>query len=223
MFQREEVEKILKQAESIDPEYVRFGASRHHYKLNPPVSKAFVREMEEKYHFRLPEDYVQFITEVGDGGAGPDYGIEPFGNFLRKGKDPYAEKFQEEYRCSLAKEFKVRPMRSEEAEEYAFTREAYERTPENFFVDEKVYDDSAECIMEGYFVLGTHGCQWDFGLITAGERRGQVFDTDNEMGYCFLAESFSEFYQNWLDDILDVERFQEELERWRRIQNRVNR
>ena len=47
-----------------------FGASKHQYKLNPPVDTAFVHKVEEKYHFRLPEDYFKFITEVGDGGAG---------------------------------------------------------------------------------------------------------------------------------------------------------
>ncbi|MDE6925030.1 MAG: hypothetical protein K2P59_07185 [Acetatifactor sp.] len=58
MFRREEVEKILNQAESIDSKHDLFGASAHQYKLNPPVSRTFVHDVEERYHFLLPEDYV---------------------------------------------------------------------------------------------------------------------------------------------------------------------
>lgn len=220
MFKGEEVEKILRHAENIDPKYEMFGASAHQYKLNPPLSKTFVHEVEEEYHFLLPEDYVQFITEVGDGGAGPDYGICSFKNFLAKGSSPGAEKFREAYRCSLAEAFKLRPMEADEVEEYAFAREAYERNPEKYFVNDKAVDEYTLCNTDGYYVLGTHGCQWNFGLITAGERRGQVFDTDNEGGFVFVAYSFSEFYQNWLDYISDMERFQNDLEKWRKIRNR---
>lgn len=220
MFRREEVEQILRHAESIDPKYEMFGASAHQYRLNPPVSKTFVCEVEEKYHFLLPEDYVQFITEVGDGGAGPDYGISPFKTILTMGSSPGAEKFREAYRCSLANAFKLRPMESDEVEEYAFAREAYERNPEKFFVNDKEVDEYTLCDTDGYLVLGTHGCQWDFGIITAGERRGQIFDTDNELGYRFIAHSFSEFYQDWLDYISDMERFQSDLEKWRKIRSR---
>ena len=218
MFQKEVVEKILVQAEHMDLKYEMFGASGHKYRLNPPVDQEFVREMEKKYHFLLPEDYVQFITEVGDGGAGPDYGIIPFGNFLKKAVSPGAEKFQEAYRCSLGKAFRLRPMQPDEVEcQYAFSSKAYERNPENYFAEAEEPDEYTLCNTAGYFKLGTHGCQWDFGLVTTSDRRGQIFDTDNEGGYCLAAYSFHEFYQSWLDYISDTERFCEKLEERRRI------
>lgn len=205
----------------MDPKFEMFGVSMHQYKLNPPIDLSFVREIEKNYHFLLPEDYVQFITEVGDGGAGPDYGIIGFGNFLMKAESPGAEKFREAYRCSLTKPLQLCPMELNEVEEYyAFSKEAYKKNPENYFVEIGEFNEYTLCDTNGYFGLGTHGCQWDFGLITAGERRGQVFDTDNQGGYKFVAYSFSEFYQNWLDYISDTEQFQKKLEEWRRIKNR---
>ncbi len=69
MFHRKKVNNILRKARRIDKKYEIFGVSRHHYKLNCPVNKEFVHKVEEKYHFILPKDYAQFITEVGDGGA----------------------------------------------------------------------------------------------------------------------------------------------------------
>ena len=80
---------------------------------------------------------------------------------------------------------------------------AYDKSPEKFFVFEEYCeddDDYAVC-SNGFLIIGTHRCQWDYGIITSGERRGQIFDTDNEGAYLLSADSFSEFYQNWLDRI----------------------
>ena len=77
MFRRKEVERILEQARRMDPKLELFGVSDHQYRLGSPVDLSFVLSIEEEYHFRFPEDYVQFITEVGDGGAGPGYGLYP--------------------------------------------------------------------------------------------------------------------------------------------------
>ncbi len=220
MLTRERILKILNRAREIDSGYENFGADGHRYRLNPPVSEAFVRGIEERYGFRLPEDYFRFITEVGDGGAGPDYGIYPFAEFLKKGRDAHAARFWEEYRNSLAHPFAPRGMRPDEVDEYAITsRETYDKNPDRYFVFEKPepYD---LCNTDGFYVLGTHGDQWDFGLIISGERRGQVFDTDDEDAYAFVAGSFEEFYQDWLDYLSDTERFRADVEEWRRILRR---
>ena len=40
--------------------------------------------------------------------------------------------------------------------------------------------------------------------------------TDNEGAYCLVANSFEEFYQNWLDRISDTEKLKEELDKQRK-------
>jgi hypothetical protein len=52
-----------------------FGANGHEYKLRPCLNKAKVAEFEGRYSLRLPDDYRRFLVEVGNGGAGPYYGI----------------------------------------------------------------------------------------------------------------------------------------------------
>lgn len=221
MFIRDEIIKILQQAGEIDFKYELFGASTHRYRLNPPIRASFVREVEGKYGFSLPDDYVQFITEIGDGGAGPDHGIYPFADFVKKGINEYAEKYRVSYRNSLAKPFLPRPLLADEFDDFAIgTKEAYEQNPDSYFVFENP-DENEQCDLAGYYVLGTCGCQWDFGLITAGPKYGCVFDTDNEGAYRFEADSFQEFYQNWLDKISDTEGLQRQLEERRKLfQNR---
>ena len=204
MFRQEEIKKILRNAANIDSKYELFGSGTHRYVLNPPIDESIVRSAEEEYSFTLPDDYFRFITEIGDGGAGLDYGIYPFAKFFEIGKDDYAKKYFEAYRCGVGKPFTPRPMADCEVADYSFTKTAYDKSPEKFFVFEEYCeedDDNTVC-GDGFLIIGTHGCQWDFGIITAGDRRGQIFDTDNEGAYYFLADSFAEFYQQWLDKIL---------------------
>jgi hypothetical protein len=56
-----------------------FGANDHGFRLNPPLSEADTNAFEQLHHITLPEDYRQFLTCIGNGGAGPFYGIFPLG------------------------------------------------------------------------------------------------------------------------------------------------
>lgn len=227
LFKRDEVVSILERARKIDAEvsrkhgfldalrgkYTLFGADKHKYALDPPVDKSLVESVERRYGFSFPRDYVEFITETGDGGAGPDYGIEPFSRFAADESE-----HMKPYRESLAAPFAPRKMLLEDVEDFAITtREGYEKEPGRYFVCEKEAGDD-DWYTDGLYTLGTHGCQWDFVLVTAGERRGQVFDTDNEGAFAFAAGSFEEFYGQWLERLSDTESFRRELiERWELI------
>ena len=174
-------------------------------------------EIEEKYDFLLPDDYFQFITEVGDGGAGPHYGIEPFEDLVKRSLIQDAEEYNELYRKSLKNSFTPRPMLPDELENYAIaTKTSYEQNPDKYFVYDKS-DEDAECNFDGFYILGTQGCQWDFGIVTAGKMRGKVFVTDNIGAYCLIADSFEEFYKNWLNSISDTEKIKKSLHEQRKL------
>jgi len=59
-----------------------FGARKHKYLLNPVVPREVIREFESRHRVILPEGYVAFLTVLGNGGAGPFYGLEPLENVL---------------------------------------------------------------------------------------------------------------------------------------------
>lgn len=71
------LKNLVRQAEKADPQYQVFGASSHRYQLYPVLSVQAVEAYEAKYNIQLPSEYKFFITHVGNGGAGPDYGIGP--------------------------------------------------------------------------------------------------------------------------------------------------
>ncbi|MCI9353644.1 MAG: hypothetical protein HFE58_02385 [Firmicutes bacterium] len=220
MFRRKEVERILEQARRMDPQLKMFGVADHQYRLGSPVDLAFVRTIEEAYHFRFPEDYVQFITEVGDGGAGPGYGLYPFGYYCTEVESTKEAKAREIYLRGLGRELKLLPIESEWLEDFCISKEEYEKNPEKYFQGGKGSFNWDNDTPYGFFHLGTYGCWRDFGLITAGERYGQVFIRDTEGAFELEARNFQEFYQDWLNSILDTKQFQKELEEWRRIRNR---
>jgi hypothetical protein len=56
-----------------------FGANYHQFLLNPPLAEADVLAFERLHKVFLPADYRHFLTTIGDGGAGPYYGIFPLG------------------------------------------------------------------------------------------------------------------------------------------------
>lgn len=66
---------FIRQAAKADKDFQVFGAQKHQYRLNPVVSPAQIKAFEQKYHVQLPEEYVFFLTHVGNGGAGPYYGL----------------------------------------------------------------------------------------------------------------------------------------------------
>jgi SMI1 / KNR4 family (SUKH-1) len=58
-----------------------FGAIGHRFLLNPTLTEADVSAFEQRHKVRLPADYRHFITAIGNGGAGPYYGVFPLGRW----------------------------------------------------------------------------------------------------------------------------------------------
>src|SRR5262249_37740735 len=73
-----EVSKIqngLRFLREADHKHKVFGADGHEYNLRACLKEAEIIEFENHHGLRLPEDYRTFLRELGNGGAGPFYGI----------------------------------------------------------------------------------------------------------------------------------------------------
>ena len=68
--------KLLEQARAKDADFERFGADSHQYELSEPASEEAIQRFEEQQGIRLPEEYRDFLLHVGNGGAGPYYGLD---------------------------------------------------------------------------------------------------------------------------------------------------
>lgn len=71
--------KQLKRAGEKDSDFSRFGADDHKYRLKPPASEETIAAFETRFGIFLPEGYRNFLLWVGNGGAGPFYGLYSLG------------------------------------------------------------------------------------------------------------------------------------------------
>lgn len=178
--------ELVHQAGQADPDCQVFGASKHRYRLNPVLSISDVSAYEAKYHVRLPSQYRFFITHVGNGGAGPDYGIAPL-NLMR----PYQGTMDPPFissRLTLEQwDEKLQPVEDDDC-------------------PDDVFDAMEEALMQGVYELGSKGCTYENITVTNGEDENRVFyinfDWDAEQMPYDTGMDFLTWYESFFQEII---------------------
>ncbi|MGL5831506.1 MAG: SMI1/KNR4 family protein [Candidatus Altimarinota bacterium] len=199
----ERLEKIKAKLEELkkqDKEMMVFGAGDdkfygtigHHYELNPVLSEETVAAVEKKLDIKLPEEYRTFIKEVGDGGAGPAWGL-----FTLEKSYP-ADEFLKEYpdfcsmTCSYGDAYAEGIRGQKEKGAY------YMEVVEGF---------------GGYIKLSDYGHQMTAYMVVGGDEQvGKMWFLDEDGDQVKIAPmmkagedwqvSFLDWYEGWLDDSL---------------------
>ncbi len=70
-----ELLKSASRAKELDSELRQYGASFHRYEFAPVAALSDVRSFELRHSISLPPSYVEFLTQAGNGGAGPELGL----------------------------------------------------------------------------------------------------------------------------------------------------
>lgn len=153
-----------------DRDFRVFGSSTHRYELFAPVPEQRIERFENDNRIKLPADYNFFLTQIGDGGAGPDYGIIPFEKAFA---DTQPDKF---FQWSNESEVVF----SEETEQSALEWEEWEEN------------------RSGTARISEHGCGIYTFLVVNGRSYGEMWvDCFGSMKP--LEISFIEDYKNWLE------------------------
>ena len=176
-FDKQTVLRLLGDFDRRDPRRRIFGAGVHQYRLNPPLPVSVVEAFEGRNGVSLPEDYRHFITEIGDGGAGPYYGVFPFGKDDdrdweggRLVGDP-GKSFRYTTAWNLPDSFwGAEPDWPPDTpvEEQDRLMEAWDRE-----LEQRYWNPS---IMDGAIPICHKGCALPQWLVAQGERRGFVWD-----------------------------------------------
>ena len=186
--------ELVKRAGKADQGRKVFGSGAHDYRLKPPATLEEVRQFEHRFHLTLPPEYVFFLTKVGNGGAGPYYGLyslEELGKYTEY-LNQYTEADRDGLPAFIQREMSARDWAAamEEAEE----------------ADDEEYDRLMKRVCSGLLVIGTQGCTYDHLLMWKGGEQGKVvyidWNLEPEYGPFFTGMTFLQWYEHFFLEIL---------------------
>jgi hypothetical protein len=162
-------------------------------RLQPPLEGATVREFENKYSIRLPDDYRRFLILVGNGGQiGPTYGLLPLGHVPAHWSSTLDYSRQLPRTSSLESEW------------------VWEDDPGG------LTEEQSEQVENGVLLLGEEGCGARWCLIVNGKAYGQVWLFTGEGVAPVQADGF----EGWLEKRLSGSDFLYALvENWGPVPN----
>ncbi len=205
MIQIDRIKEKLNLLKKRDATHSIFGASKHRYLLNRPLTPYKVEKFETDNGIKLPIEYVQFITLIGNGGAGPFYGLEHLENSLFQDLDYKRTDSllnpSKPFIHTDAWNMKFEPTVEEDENEVEY---------ENQFAafQEKYYDPQ---YMNGAIAICNFGCAVSLNLIVNGEEYGNIWTDDRSSDYGIHPThelgnkdriSFLNWYEKWLDNSL---------------------
>jgi len=212
----EQIKRIkdkISQLEDLDQDLEVFGADAHEYILNPVLDEKEVSKFEQEHKVTLPKDYVAYITQIGNGGVGPFYGLQTL----------VEASINEEEMLVMGNSTSVllqnpfphtaawNPLEQLGALDDKIA-DAYDKGDEE--LEEELYEERLEIIGGeehdyGRLNLCDYGCGITLFLVVTGEQKGIMWTDDrmNDGGLYPSIElentanlSFLDWYELWLDN-----------------------
>lgn len=153
----------------------QFRVEAHRFLMGPRLTESNVSAFEQKRGIRIPNDYRAFLLHVGEGGAGPYYGLLP----LKRWAD-----LAEKQEGSLAVPSPLVPGPS-----YA----------DDWDQALGIADDP----YRGILPISEQGCGGYCALVVSGEARGRVVYVGDGPPYFVWDRSFVDWYERWLDELIE--------------------
>jgi hypothetical protein len=178
------------------------------FELNPVILEDKVRAFEQDRSIRLPSEYRDFLVQIGNGGAGPHYGVFPLGtvddNFAIRNWTPNDDLVGDP----------SKPFRFEEA-----WNDISDMPPDDLHENEEEYWRRMEFFERTYwgaeFINGAipichQGCALRIWLVVTGPQAGMLWD-DRRSEYQGIRPleltdgsraTFGAWYDEWLQRCL---------------------
>lgn len=188
-------------AKKADSNLKVFGASKHKYHLDKPISFEEVISFEQKYSIQLPECYRSFVLKIGNGGksyadsgAGPFYGIYPLGKYVEELLQDCAEKY-------LKNDCVIYPKMTDE-----YWKSLIKNIDDENITEEE-YEKELGTVFGGLLPIASQGCTFLSAIVLTGEYRGCVVNLDIDLQKPSFAfeNNFLDWYERWLDEVISGE------------------
>jgi hypothetical protein len=171
---------------------IGFGVKSHRFKLDPPLSEHLIHQFETRYRVTLPNDYRNFLLHMGNGGAGPYYGILP----LEEWDDIFYFENPVLRDQVLAAPCLLTPALEREThwcEQLAGTD-----------WEHRYYETEAWHPYQGTLPICSQGCTYYSVLILNGPERNRVCNIDQSLQPPQFSPhaNFLDWYEDWLNQLL---------------------
>ena len=185
-FNIDEIKQKIEILKEMDKDFEIFGSSKHKYQLPPCKTEKEIQSFEKQHGISLPADYRSFLLHVGNGGAGPSYGMFKLEDYF---DNSYAETNYTVHDNFLSDNFKF-------SINAPYTESQYGNEDDPEYDPADYFNDTA-----GSMVICHHGCGILNILIVSGEEKGKIWVDDrcNDNGLSRVSVSFYEWYSKWLD------------------------
>ncbi|GCE09510.1 SMI1/KNR4 family protein [Dictyobacter aurantiacus] len=178
------IKEKLKYLKQRDTRFQTFGASEHMYESRPPLTPNEVSAFEQKHSIMLPEDYRNFLLYIGNGGAGPYYGL-------------FSVHMYNWELATVQNNFLTLPFPHQAAWQ-----------PNSDTIDKEALDED-HTYFGNYWVQGSmrichFGCGVYMLLVVTGSERGHIWfdDRTSDYGIYPTGNNFLTWYETWLEDSL---------------------
>lgn len=160
----------------LDKQCQAFAADEHRYQFGYLVTPALLERIEKKLHFTLPEQLRQFYITVGNGGAGPYYGLQ---------------KIEALYDYEATKPYPG-------VEALMALRRGNDEDP----LDESLSLNQED--LSGLMPILFEGCGHEVCLITNGEKSGRIAWFSIEHGISESEFDMLDMFTDWVDRQLEI-------------------
>ena len=196
----EQIRTKIENLKKLDKKYSTFGSNRHKYELNKTKSESELREFETNNSIILPTEYREFIKLIGNGGAGPYYGLEK----LEKGNYADLDSGGSGEKIDLSKPFQF-------TEKWNLNNNQFKDEKGEIRHDLKDTEYFKPDWANGMMRIANFGCGVSINLIVNGDEYGNIWADDrcNDQGILPFQPNnrnriqFFDWYEQWLNSSLE--------------------
>ncbi|MCC5646540.1 SMI1/KNR4 family protein [Nostoc sp. CHAB 5824] len=212
-----QLKKKLTQLAILDATFEVFGSESHQYQFKPCLSNKDIQAFESRYNITLPSEYRNFLLEIGNGGAGPGYGL--FGLSGVESENAISEKLYPKNYEILSKPFPLTEAWND-LDLVVKNNTGLVTNNDNYFNNK---------FIQGTLTITNYGCGIYAMLVITGDQSGKIWidDRTNDNGiypaslsFCHAFHdinpddfhsnsdeeqllSFYDWYEDWLNRSLD--------------------
>lgn len=169
---QEKIKNYIAKLKILDESRFLLGADYHEYFICSTIKHAKIETLKSKYHIDLPLGYEYFLTLIGNGGAGPHYGIH---------------KIEDSLEFATQKKWNL-------TEPSLLTLDRY------CFIPDSDSENELSWMFNSSFPIADSACGGFFFLILNGKKSGEIWKYHGSSKGIIekKSENFLQWYEKWL-------------------------